>query len=1120
MDERKPGREVLPGRFLSTCKYSEHPACGRSAEHAHSAHLLQLLFHAYEALTIFASTLPTLIPRSSVLRSTTRKPPRKQARPLRLGAAAALLCLGGASLGVYLAPGATLTDRLERELGGGRFIEARLSISRRHASCTATVAPGGTISVSHCPGVQPDLASISALSRRALREVRERGSPDALHTLGLIELLLPSRPRESATRAVNYLSAAARLSARPAPVLADLSAAYLRRAEVAQTPRDLFEGIEAASKALAADSLHLAARFNLALALERAGLVEQAAQEWARTAKQDTERAWAAEARARSRPPPATPPAPAATAPAAEFRSYAEEAPQEARLLATDQLLPQWGHAVRRGDPAEAAARLSAAAAIGDVLGRDGDGSVSESVGAIRARAEDSAALLELAAAHEAYGAAEQARNERRWVDAQAAFEQVLAIPAASPGLRAWAEYGYHLVRYYTGETRDVQDAFTRIAQQTDTLRYPALAARARWSLGLLQVRDSKYTPGAAHLATAARLFRRLGEREHLGAVQSLECEARFGMGDMPAAYTLLHGASANLHPYRASLRLHNHLYAISQITSADGLARAALRVQDEDVPVAARLPLGVQAEAIGSRALALVAAGEMERAETAIRAGEQAFRGLPEDTWEVRWYRQNARLARAGMLLPMEPARAAVQLDSVVAYFDSADVSHRLLPALLLRAEARTTLGDTYGAITDLDRATLVLKSVSSALQSAELRALMLESARESFDRLVMLRVRMGQPDSALAALERGRARFAADDDGEDDRVAETGSGQPGTVLNYALISDTLLIWTVRGLNPESRVEFHRMHVGRDTLLNTIERLRVALELGAGAEAVRSDLGALHDWLIRPVQDGLQREAPLTIVADGEISAAPFAALFDRSRGRYLIQDYSPRFAGTLRDARRPSQARRTTPVAAVLVGDPAFDPRVYPELSRLGGTVAEVRAVARTYPGAEVLEDTAATLDALRRALSRADLLHFAGHAVFDDERPERSYLVLAGGSAGRLDAESLRSMDLHHLRLVVLSACQTQRARSGRSGGFAGLSGALLERGAGGVVGSLWRVDDALTRRLMTEFHRAYVTSGDGANALRSAQLQLLGSSDPSYRSPAAWAGFRYGGRWAPP
>ncbi|HEV3053004.1 MAG TPA: CHAT domain-containing protein, partial [Longimicrobium sp.] len=83
----------------------------------------------------------------------------------------------------------------------------------------------------------------------------------------------------------------------------------------------------------------------------------------------------------------------------------------------------------------------------------------------------------------------------------------------------------------------------------------------------------------------------------------------------------------------------------------------------------------------------------------------------------------------------------------------------------------------------------------------------------------------------------------------------------------------------------------------------------------------------------------------------------------------------------------------------------------------------------------------------------------------------------------------------------------------------GGFAGLSGALLAAGAGGVVESLWQVSDQLTPPLMREFHRAYGDSGDPAHALRAAQLAMLAKSDSLQRSPAAWAGFRYTGAERP-
>jgi CHAT domain-containing protein len=144
---------------------------------------------------------------------------------------------------------------------------------------------------------------------------------------------------------------------------------------------------------------------------------------------------------------------------------------------------------------------------------------------------------------------------------------------------------------------------------------------------------------------------------------------------------------------------------------------------------------------------------------------------------------------------------------------------------------------------------------------------------------------------------------------------------------------------------------------------------------------------------------------------------------------------------------------------------------------------------------------------------------MVHFAGHAVFDDARPERSYLVLAPSrddASGRLTAAELARLDLRRVRLVVLSACRTTRTGHSRGAGYSGLSGALLAAGASGTIGSTWDVDDRSTGELMAAFHDAHRRGMNPRDALRAAQLTLLRSRDPRLRTPAAWAGFRYAGR----
>jgi CHAT domain-containing protein len=243
------------------------------------------------------------------------------------------------------------------------------------------------------------------------------------------------------------------------------------------------------------------------------------------------------------------------------------------------------------------------------------------------------------------------------------------------------------------------------------------------------------------------------------------------------------------------------------------------------------------------------------------------------------------------------------------------------------------------------------------------------------------------------------------------------------------------------------------------------------------------------------------------------EVAAVPFAALLDGTR--YLVQDRAVRYAPTLADAAGERMAHQ--PARALLIADPAFDAERYPALERLHGARAEAQDLRAFYPDHVLLAEAGATRAALSYHARSVGVIHYAGHAVFNDAQPGRSFLVLAdSGGAGQLTADSVTTLRLRGVRLVVLSACRTLPSRGGRSGGFAGLSGAMLAAGAGGVVGSLWQVDDQRTRPLMREFHRVYAGAGNGAAALRQAQLWMLQSSDSALRSPSAWAGFRYAGR----
>jgi len=90
-----------------------------------------------------------------------------------------------------------------------------------------------------------------------------------------------------------------------------------------------------------------------------------------------------------------------------------------------------------------------------------------------------------------------------------------------------------------------------------------------------------------------------------------------------------------------------------------------------------------------------------------------------------------------------------------------------------------------------------------------------------------------------------------------------------------------------------------------------------------------------------------------------------------------------------------------------------------------------------------------------------------------------------------------------------LVVLSACETARGKSGGGEGLIGMTWALFLAGSPATVASGWKVDSAAAARFMVEMHRGLRQGLGKAAALRTAALSLR--NDARYRHPFYWAAF---------
>jgi CHAT domain-containing protein len=304
-----------------------------------------------------------------------------------------------------------------------------------------------------------------------------------------------------------------------------------------------------------------------------------------------------------------------------------------------------------------------------------------------------------------------------------------------------------------------------------------------------------------------------------------------------------------------------------------------------------------------------------------------------------------------------------------------------------------------------------------------------------------------------------------------------------------------------------------------------------------------------LYKMLIGPVEVTLRGERNLVIVPDGVLYYLPFESLISTAEGgsaRFLIEDYAVAYApsatvfGNL--LAEPGKQARPRSHELLAYGDPAFGSATnVAGTSRLGDVVrgvyqsagikfpplpntrAEVETIGALYPAARrkiYIGPNATEASVKSEHLPSYKRLHFATHAVLDEQVPARSGVVLSLANTGNEDG-ILRTNEIFNLELnadlVVLSACQTGLGTLVKGEGMVGLTRAFLYAGSPRVVVSLWEVNDRATADFMKTFHQKMKEGQSPGLALRAAKLNMLQSGSAAYRHPYFWTPFVLVGRF---
>jgi CHAT domain-containing protein len=315
---------------------------------------------------------------------------------------------------------------------------------------------------------------------------------------------------------------------------------------------------------------------------------------------------------------------------------------------------------------------------------------------------------------------------------------------------------------------------------------------------------------------------------------------------------------------------------------------------------------------------------------------------------------------------------------------------------------------------------------------------------------------------------------------------------------------SDLVLSSAVLTTGPHAAIATERMHVSQSALRAHLETLENREATPARLVSLGKSLARLAlPATIRRQLEGLQGHH-LAIVHDAAASRIPWEVLRLGSRTPALDAGMSRRYtAGNMAVARWAEPRQDTPDLRMLLVENPTGD---------LDGAAAESARIKSLVKRSGQLRVTvlqgrratrAAVLDALRS--EKFDVLHYAGHASFEDESPARSGLRCADGILAAAHLFELRALPA----LLFFNACESGRigAARARRGTVQGLSGAVgfaetfLRAGVANYVGTYWPVADVSARRFSGTFYRSLLAGETVAVALLEARraVRRLKSDD---------------------
>lgn len=981
---------------------------------------------------------------------------------------------------------------------------------------------------------------IRRIENSLIEAVEKNPSAENLHMLGVFDLT-----QKRFSEAIDALEKAVKADGKNAKYQNDLGAALLEFAAADKTKKteNLGRANEAFSKSLELDPDFSAARFNKSLTLQKLGLMQEAKESWEIYLQKDPASKWADEAR----------------------KNLEKLSLPQSLFKSKEKILDDFLAAFRNKDD-PFALRIH-----NETKGylRDVSIPLLLSRRLLEARRErNEAGEKESIEAMEFIGGFEREKHADFFASEIAAFYRnappekteklIEAKDIFDNAFRSVKEFGYAAA---IGEFEKSRDLFSALGDETESLIAESWAAQflidvskidesrirlnalgeiagqrkfrifepvVPYFLGVADFRQNRFSGSLKNTKTA---LQNAIETENVLEIEHCAESIATTYNELGETDKSLNFSGEIIRPdaYRQSeTQYWRNKGFLAEVMQKNGFLTTAEDATKEELSIAREIM--PKADLIDSslRRLAVISA-EKKEFETALQAVEEARANAEnrEESEQNNFSLAETFLLRGDVKRQMKSCETALgdYEKSLEIYEKISELTVSLYSIHKGRLLCFNALGKKAEFQYELEKVLDLSEEYRHTIREDESRQAFFENEQIVFDTAIENASANGETRRAFDYAETSRARSLLDFVRSEKSISETEKSfaeitKPSTseeiqkhlpenvqLLQYAVMPKKTGVWLIT----KNRFEYSEKAISEEELENKINVYRASILEKKGKNELEERASELFEILIPA---NIERGKTVCLIPDKFLNLLPFASLISAD-GKYLVEDFPVVYSASATvfvSATENAKKRNSTGETILSFGNPAFDRAENPSLPDLPDAETEARTIAGKYEKSLLFTGEKATRASFLSNFHDADIIHFAGHFVVNNNSPQNSKLIFADGD---LPSFELADKKFSRSKFIALSACETGIERYNESEGAIGAARTFLAMGTPLVLAGNWKIDSESTAGLMIAFHKNRKEKMmSSAESLRQAQIEILRRDEKN--EPYFWAAFNlFGG-----